>query len=381
MAGRTTMKRSPMWRAFRIFALTTVMGVVGAGAVIYKFWTYPDNPAGHAQGTVEVTIPRGATARGVGDILVAAGVLENPTLFRLYASQRGAASRFKAGRYQIKAPITPRALIDQIVKGAGDELVLVTVPEGRNMLEVAELLSAAKVAPAADLFAKAIDPGFVRELGLPGQSLEGYLFPDSYRLRPGTEPARVLLTLVRRHREVFEELRVAHSDGLASLHKKLGWGDKEVVIMASIVEKETGQPQERPRIAQVFINRLTLPTFKPRLLQTDPTIIYGCTIAPKFLGRSSDACTKFEDRIRRIHLDDRENPFSTYAHEGLPPGPIANPGREALAAVMKPDGTKYLYFVSKNDGTHQFSADRVAHDAAVIKYQRGGKALPANATP
>src|SRR4028119_7219 len=125
--------------------------------------------------------------------------------------------------------------------------------------------------------------------------------------------------------------------------------------MPSIVEKETGQPQERPRIAQVFINRLTLPTFNPKLLQTDPTITYGCLVAPKFLGKASEACTKYEDRIRRIHLDDKENPYSTYAHPGLPPGPIANPGRYALEAVMNPDGTNYLYFVSRNDGTHVFS--------------------------
>jgi UPF0755 protein len=100
-------------------------------------------------------------------------------------------------------------------------------------------------------------------------------------------------------------------------------------------------------------------------------------VAPKFTGKASDACAKFSDRIRRIHLDDKDNPYSTYAHEGLPPGPISNPGRDALQAVMKPDGSAYLYFVSRNDGTHVFSASRQEHEANVTKFQRGGKPLPA----
>jgi UPF0755 protein len=103
---------------------------------------------------------------------------------------------------------------------------------------------------------------------------------------------------------------------------------------------------------------------------------YGCTVAPAFLGAASPACQKWDGRIRRIHLDDPANPYNTYTHEGLPPGPIANPGRAALLAVLRPDGTNYLYFVAKNDGTHQFSATVAEHEAAVTKYQRGGKALP-----
>jgi UPF0755 protein len=179
---------------------------------------------------------------------------------------------------------------------------------------------------------------------------------------------------VRRHRQVFEELRAAHAKGVADLKNTLGFDDYKIVILASIVEKETGQPQERPRIAQVFINRLRFPSFVPKLLQTDPTIIYGCTVG---LPRSA-ACLKWDGRIRRIHLDDRENPFNTYTHEGLPPGPIANPGRAALESVMAPDHTPFLYFVSRNDGTHHFSKTVAEHQAAVVKYQRGGAPM---ATP
>ena len=131
--------------------------------------------------------------------------------------------------------------------------------------------------------------------------------------------------------------------------------------MASLVEKETAQPAERPRIAGVFLNRLKLPTFVPHRLETDPTIVYGCTVPVK----KSAACKKFEGRIRKMHLTDEDNPYNTYTHEGLPPGPISNPGRAALEAVLKPDATPYLYFVSKNDGTHYFSKTRAEHEAAV----------------
>lgn len=370
-----------MMRAFRVFVITTVAGLAVVGVVAYKFFTYPERFGGTAQGRREFVIAKGESAGQVGNHLYRAGLLEHPTLFRLYASQRGAASRFKAGRYEIEAPTTPRALVDILVKGVVDELIAVTVPEGKNMLEVAELFGAAKVTDAKKMAAKGMDAAFARTLGLPGLTVEGYLFPDTYKLAAGTDPEKVLLTLVRRHREVYEELRAKHTDDLASLQKQLKWGDAEIVTMASIVEKETGQPHERPRIAQVFINRLLLPTFVPHLLQTDPTIVYGCLVAPKFTGKASEACAKFSDRIRRIHLDDKDNPYSTYAHEGLPPGPISNPGREALQAVMKPDGTAYLYFVSRNDGTHVFSASRQEHEANVVKFQRGGKALPAAEAP
>src|SRR4029077_7146200 len=208
-------------------------------------------------------------------------------------------------------------------------------------------------------------------LGLSGTTLEGYLFPDTYRLRPRSSPARALIPLVRRHRQVFGELRSGHAKGAIDLKRTLGFDDHKLVVLASIVEKETGRAEERPRIAQVFINRLRMPAFVPKLLQTDPTIIYGCTVATP----RSNACLKWDGRIRRIQLDDHENAYNTYTHEGLPPGPISNPGRAALEAVMAPDHTAYLYFVAKNDGTHYFSKTVAEHNAAVVKYQRGGKAF------
>jgi UPF0755 protein len=367
---------TPRRRAFRVFLITAAVGLLVFAAVAYKALTYPDRASGAARGPVEVEIPRGAGAQKVSELLAEAGLIDRPSLFRLYAGQRGAASRFRPGHYKFEAPATPRQLIDLIVKGVADELVAVTIPEGKNMIEVAEILDAAGVSPKDELLALAMDPIFVKSLDLPGRSLEGYLFPDTYRLRPKSQASRVLVAMVRRHRQVWEELRAANPTGANYLRSKLKLDDAAAVTLASIVEKETGQPQERPRIAQVFMNRLLKSSFKPKLLQTDPTIVYGCTVAPKFLGAASPACQKWDGRIHRIHLDDTANPYNTYTHEGLPPGPIANPGRAALAAVFRPDGTNYLYFVAKNDGTHQFSASIAEHEAAVVKYQRGGKAMP-----
>jgi UPF0755 protein len=362
----------PMKRALVVFLITSAVGLIAAFIVARTAWNYGDTVGGIAQGRIPVEIPQGASALEVATRLHQVGLIGNPTVFRLYAGQRGVAGRFKAGRYEIVAPATPKQILDTLVKGAADELVTVVIPPGKHLLEVAEILEAAGIASKAELVAKASDPAFAAELGLPGTTLEGYLFPDTYKLRPRTTPARALIPLVRRHRQVWGELRAAHAKAAGELKRTLGFDDHKVVVLASIVEKETGRAEERPRIAQVFINRLRFPTFVPKLLQTDPTIIYGCTVATQ----KSTACQKWDGRIHRIHLDDRDNPYNTYTHVGLPPGPISNPGRAALEAVLAPDQTPYLYFVARNDGTHQFSRTVAEHNAAVVKYQRGGKALP-----
>jgi UPF0755 protein len=364
----------PMRRAFKVFLVTTLVGVGAAGFLAYKAYRYPDEASGSATGVVEFDVPKGAGAQHVSEVLAQKGLLERPAIFRLYAGQRGVASRFKAGHYKIQAPTTPRQLLEAMIRGAAEELVAVTVPPGKTILDIAEILDKAGITPRKELIAKALDPVFLRSLEIPGSSLEGYLFPDTYRLRPHTPAERTLVPLVRRHRQVFEELRAAHPQGVAALRKDLSFDDHKIVILASIVEKETGRPEERARIAQLYLNRLSKPNFHPRLLQADPTIIYGCTVAA-LTGPVSPACRQWKGNIQTIHLRDTENPYSTYTHEGLPPGPIANPGRPALEAVMKPDGSPYLYFVAKGDGTSYFSTNVAEHEAAVVKYQRGGRPL------
>ena len=371
--------RSDMRRALWVFLGTMFVGVATFSIILYLIWTYPDRADGVANGNIQINIPKGATAQDVSGLLQRAKLIESPTLFRLYTAQRGAAGRIRSGNYLVKAPLTPKELVDTLMKGAADKLVTVTIPEGKNFVEIADILDAAGVTRKAEFIAASINPALVRMLDLqPAQSLEGYLFPDTYRLRPNTPAPDVAIALVRRHRQVFEELRSSNAQDLDDLRRRLNLDDRQIVALASIVEKETGRPDERPRIAQVAVNRLTFPTFPTHRLQMDPTIIYGCAVAPLFLGRISEPCRRFQgNNIQTIHLHDPGNEFNTYEISGLPPGPIANPGRASLAAVMKPDKSPYLYYVAIGQtGTHHFSTTQAEHDAAVVRYQRGGRALP-----
>ena len=364
-----------MRKAFWVFLGTTFAGLLIFGVAVLQVLRFPDRSAGPTRGNMTITIPRGATAQDVSAILTDAGLIKNPLLFRLYAVQRGAASRIRPGTYQVRAPITPKELIDTLVRGVADKLVAITIPEGKTFVEIADLLDAAGITRKTDFISTAVNPALIRNLELPGPSMEGYLYPDTYRFRPRSPAAEVATFMVRRQKQVYEELRGQYAAGLDRLRQTLGFEDKHVVTLASIVEKETGRADERARIAQVLINRLTLPTFKPRLLQTDPTIIYGCTVAPLALGKASPACQKFKNNnIQRIHLKDRENEYNTYTNEGLPPGPIANPGRGSLAAVMKPDGSPFLYYVGAG-GTTYFSTTEAEHEGKVSKYLLGGRPM------
>jgi UPF0755 protein len=367
--------KQEMRKAFLVFLATTGLGLLISAAVIYQIVSYPDRSAGPTRGSMQIAIPKGATAQDVATLLENAGLIENPMLFRLYAVQRGAAARIKPGKYQVQAPITPKALIDTLVRGVADALVTITIPEGKTFVEIAELLDKAGITRKSDFISQAVNPAFIRTMEVPGQSLEGYLYPDTYRLRPRTSAAEVAAHMVRRHKQVYQELKAQHPQGLERLRAKLGFDDRHVVILASIVEKETGRAEERPRIAQVAINRLSRPDFTPHRLEMDPTIIYGCTVAPLALGRASNACQKFKNNnIQRIHIKDKDNEYNTYQHEGLPPGPIGNPGRASLAALLNPDDSPYLFYVAiGSEGRHHFSPTRAEHDAAVRKYQLGGR--------
>ena len=162
-----------MQRALRVFLATTALGLFAIGWVAHTAWKYGDRATGRARGPIEIEIPKGASAGEVADLLSVAGLLERPAIFRLYAGQRGVAGRFKAGRYVINAPASPRQILDTLVRGAADELITVTIPEGKNLIEIAGILDAAGICPKAQLVAQAMDPVFAASLDLPGSSLEG----------------------------------------------------------------------------------------------------------------------------------------------------------------------------------------------------------------
>ncbi len=360
------------------FAALIVILVVGSflGTVGYYAWQalrYPDRPGPlHGPSNVKVVIAKGMSLPEVSRMLGERGLVHHPEWFRFYANERGVAQKIRAGAYMLSANQTPRQILDVLLSGAREPEVPVTIPEGKNMLDVARLLEEAGICTTSEAERLMRDANYALSLGVTGNSLEGYLYPDTYRFPPGVPCTRVLPALVKRTQRVLGELKAQYFEGLRILNRQYHFGDREIIIMASLIEKETARAQERPRIAGVFLNRLHLATFKPHRLETDPTIIYGCTVPTQ----RSAACQEWNGRIRRIHLDDVDNPYNTYTHEGLPPGPICNPGRAAFAAVLNPDSTPYLYFVSRNDGTHQFSATFAEHQAAVNKYQRAKPAAP-----
>ena len=310
------------------------------------------------------------------------GVIETPSWFRMSAMWEGETTNLQTGKYVIKDNLAPRQVLAILIAGVKEVATKVTLPEGKNMLEFFALLEASKVAKAAELEALARDKDFLGRHGITGDTVEGYLFPDTYELRVNEKPAVVLQRLITRHQEVWNDLLAKHPRDAAKLKDKLGWTDRDVLTMASIVEKEAVDPAERPRIAQVFINRLTTASFTPKRLETDPTIRYGCLV-PVLKSAPCVAwiemCTKVGkqagcERLRSAQLDDKDNPYNTYEHEGLPPGPISNPGRASIEATLSPDNSDYFFFVATSKGSteHAFAKTMAEHQKNVAKYVQSG---------
>jgi UPF0755 protein len=292
----------------------------------------------------ELVIPQGASVESIGQQLHALGLVRHPLLFRALVTSRGDVLRLKAGTYSLEGPLSLDQVTDLLVQGAvvrND----VTIPEGKNIEEIAGI-AAARGIDAAAFRDAALDPSPVRDLDGTAPDLEGYLFPDTYDVSQDPQAEKVVARMVQRFREVITPMlpEVAQS----------GLTLRQVVTLASLVELETAQPTERPRIAAVFRNRLK----RGMALQTDPTVIYALRRAGRYDGN-----------IRKADLM-IDSPYNTYKYAGLPPGPIASPGREALLAVLQPAAAKDLYFVSRNDGTHHFSETLTQHEQAVTRYQR-----------
>ena len=252
--------------------------------------------------------------------------------------------RLHVGQYELSPHQSTQEILEVITQGQV-KTWRVTLPEGSRAEEIAERLAASGLVDGEQFKAALRNHALAEELDVPTTDFEGYLYPDTYWLPQGLSPEEVVRILVGQFDRVWEaEIRTqAEETGLSR---------NEVVTLASIVEKETAAPPERARIAAVFLNRLR----KGMRLETDPTVIYGIE--------------EFDGNLRRKHLRDKRNPYNTYQHFGLPPGPIANPGLAALRSVVNPEETDYLYFVSRNDGTHVFSRTYGEHTKAVDEYQR-----------
>jgi len=289
-------------------------------------------------------IPKGTGFLGIVDLLTREGVMRDRVSFSLLAIVQGKAKQMRAGEYLFKNSMFPDEILSKLAKG--DELFhTFTIPEGYNLFQIAKLVQEAGLVKEKMLLDKARDTSFLSFAGIKGTSAEGYLFPDTYRFRKSAGAEEILKAMIERFNQVYGEVYDEKRAQALDLTRE------QVVILASMVEKETGVSWEKPLIAAVFKNRLK----KKMRLQCDPTVIYGLT--------------NFNGDLTREHLNS-DTLFNTYRFIGLPPAPIANPGNEALLAVLYPAQVNYLYFVSRNDGTHCFSNTLQEHNWAVGKYQK-----------
>ena len=333
----------------RAVLFVCVMLIAGAGLASLRFYLYcvtphrPNQPA-----TVEVTIPEGASFRKTAVILEQQGIITEPLLFVILAKIKKVEYSVKAGQYSINLPVAPLDVLDKLVRG---EVILisVTIPEGSNLFDIARILEQAGLKPSAEVLQKATDGAFAHSMGLEdNETMEGFLFPDTFRFCRSMPLDQMLARMAVRFRDMFaRELQAGPAAG--------GLSPRQLVVLASLVEKEAAEPSERPVIAGVFYNRLKL----GMRLECDPTVAYGVRLEdPAFTGR-----------LRKKHLR-LANRYNTYKIFGLPAGPICNPGLASLRAVLKPASVDYLFFVARNNGTHQFSRTLEEHNRAVNQYQR-----------
>ncbi len=319
-------------------------------AVLINLYLFSTTPYISEQAPVRIVISTGSSLRQVSAELQARDVITSPRMFEVLARIKGTARSIKSGTYEFGEALSPLDVLDRLQRGLV-RLQPFTVPEGQTIFETARIIASTGLADEKKLLKKTIDPDFINHLGLSGKSLEGFLFPDTYFFGEAATTASILTKMVERYRQVFaEEVQRAE--------KPSGFSEKEIVTLASLVEAETGKADERPLIASVFLRRLK----KGMRLECDPTVMYGQVLLdPSFNGR-----------LRRRHLL-KNTPYNTYRNYGLPPGPICSPGRLAIRAVLQPVGTDFLFFVSRNDGSHQFSQTLREHNRAVTTYQKTRK--------
>ena len=323
-----------------------VAAVLAAGILGHHAYREAQAPfKGFSGDEIFVAVATGETSRAIAQSLQGNGVIKDAGLFLVLLKLRGKAGHLQAGEYRFTEAESLLEVIDRLV--AGDVFYRsVTIPEGLTLWETADLLSQRGIGDGEALRAAFRRGARVASLDPRAGDLEGYLFPETYRFVRNPTPDEVADALVSRFASVFDEERRARA-------RELGLDVRDVVTLASVVEKETGLDDERPLIASVFWNRLR----RRMPLQSDPTIIYD-------LKRRG----VFDGNIRRRDLK-LDSPYNTYRQAGLPPGPIASPGTGAIDAVLHPAESDFLYFVSRNDGSHHFSGSLPEHNAAVRRFQ------------
>ena len=327
-----------------LLALVAAIAAGAAGAV-FLYGRMHEPFRGYSGSAQVVDIPSGDRTREIGARLVAAGVVRDALTFRVALGVSGDARRLKAGEYRFDRPMSALEVIGKIGRGEVD-LQKLTFREGLTITEMAAIFESQGFGPASTFIDAARDVSIIQALDPAAWDLEGYLFPDTYALPRHVQAPRVVRAMVDRFQEVL-------TPAMRAAAEARGLSVRQLVTLASIVEKETGRAQERSLVAAVYSNRLT----RKMGLQSDPTVIYGLQRERTFSGN-----------LRRDDLR-FDSPYNTYRYAGLPPGPIAAPGEAALEAAANPAAADYLYFVSRNDGSHEFARTLDEHNRNVQKYQ------------
>jgi peptidoglycan lytic transglycosylase G len=327
--------------ALFLFVLIAIAGALG-----YVALQRLNEPFRGYEGAEQfVDIPSGASTRSIGDALLAKGVVRDEITYRLALWASGDARRLQAGEYRFDHPMTAREVLGKIARGEV-YTIAITFPEGLTIAEMSKIFEGHGFGSAASFVAAAHNAPLAKSFDPDARDLEGYIFPDTYTVPRRTDANALVHLMVERFEKVVTpEMRQAAADRGVTV--------RQLVTLASIVEKETAQPAERPEIAAVYSNRLKI----GMALQCDPTVIYALARAGKFDGN-----------LRREDLA-FDSPYNTYRYPGLPPGPIAAPGKASLDAAAHPAAADYLYFVSRNDGSHAFARTLDEHNRNVQHYQ------------
>lgn len=320
-----------------IFLLSAFL-ILGFGISVIK----PADKNGEEQ---TIIVSEGMSLQDVAAKLENKGIIQSRTVFMVWARLMRYSRMIKAGEYRLSPKMAPIRIMEILKRG----LIIthpVTLPEGLSLYQIADTLSERGLVDRQRFISIAESGDYIKTFGIKAPTLEGYLYPDTYQFARGLSAGSIIDAMINRFMDVIRPLE----EQIKASNMKL----EEIITLASIVEKETGKAEERPVIASVFLNRLR----KKMRIESDPTVIYGIK--------------GFSGNLTRKDLN-TPTPYNTYIIRGLPPGPVANPGIESISAVLNPTETDYLYFVSKNDGSHHFSRTLQEHNRAVTVYQKRRK--------
>lgn len=328
----------------RITVLSVCAFIVFISVFFYiiSIYQYGKKPGSNQAEKKIFSIHTGQNIHTIAEQLHHLHIIQNPSKFKMLSRIKGFSNKLKTGEYELSPSMTPNEILDIIVSGKS-MLYRVTIPEGCNLHQVSMIIEKSELISCGKFYQTATDPKLTREMGIPAETFEGYLFPDTYLFPKKTTPKIIIATMLNRFKEIVTEDWKKQAN-------QLGFSIHEIVIIASMIEKETGSSYERPIISSVFHNRLQ----KGMRLESDPTVIY--------------AIQDFDGNLTREHLQ-TQTPYNTYKILGLPIGPISNPGKKSLEAALYPSDTDYLFFVSKRDATHQFSNTLDEHNRAVKIFQ------------